>query len=223
MIRKILGYYLLASYRRKILDSMLQKHAHIYKGVVLDIGGRDRGKFRSPKDKVDKWVVTDIEKSRNPDLVLDVCAMKTVRSESVDVINALELFEHVKEPEKGVTECFRVLKKGGAMILSMPFLYPVHADPCDFQRWTDQKLRWELGRAGFSIEKIELMGGFFTVLADMTKTLNQAAFPLIRYTGFFLYPILDILTLADRLTPIKNSRMLGKYTTGYFVIAKKPA
>lgn len=101
-LKKSLGYYYLASYRRKILDRLLSKHAHLYHGIVIDIGGRDRGKFRSPKDTVEKWMVADIEASRNPDIVLDVCNMHDIGKGSIDVVNALELFEHVEDPAKGL-------------------------------------------------------------------------------------------------------------------------
>jgi len=41
--------------------------------VVLDIGGRNRGKFIKPKDKVEKWIFADIESKHKPDIVVDVC------------------------------------------------------------------------------------------------------------------------------------------------------
>lgn len=219
-LRKKMGYFLLASNRRKILDNLLEKHRERYKGVVLDIGGRDRGKFRSPKDSVQKWIIADIEKDRMPDIVLDICDMRVFKDESVDTINALEVFEHVENPEKGLAECFRILKKGGVFIVSMPFLYPIHADPNDFQRWTAEKWRQELRKTGFSIDVLHPMGRFFTVLADMAKTLNASLGPL-KFFGFLFYPILNATTYLDRTKIVKNNPTLTSYTTGYLIICKK--
>lgn len=216
-----LGYYFFASYRRKLIDKLQEKHKHLYKGIVLDIGGRDRGLFKSPKDKVEKWITTDIESSRNPDMVLDVAKMDTLENESVDVINAIELFEHVEKIDKGIDECVRVLKKDGTMIISVPFLFPVHADPHDFQRWTDNKWKNALSERGLSIETFEIMGAYFTVLGDSLKALFESFPPLVRHLQIIFYPFLDLLVSFDKTSAIKNHKRLGKYHGGYFIIAKK--
>lgn len=54
-MKKKIKYYFGTSNRRKILDALQQKYSHLYQGVVLDIGGRDRGKFKKPKDRVKNW------------------------------------------------------------------------------------------------------------------------------------------------------------------------
>ena len=47
-------YYRWATYRRKLLDIIQEKYKYLYNGVLLDIGGRNRGKFIKPMDKVEK-------------------------------------------------------------------------------------------------------------------------------------------------------------------------
>jgi SAM-dependent methyltransferase len=218
--RERTAYYLFATNRRKMLDRLLRMHVELYRGVVLDIGGRDRGAFRSPKEKVDRWIIADIESIRRPDILLDVCDMNGIQDESIDVINALELFEHVREPERGLSECFRVLKQGGTCIISMPFLYPVHADPHDFQRWTAHKWKYELQKIGFHIDTLEPMGRYFSVLVDFLKYGNRSLGPL-QYIGFLVYPLLDLFMALDTIPAIASGKILGKFTTGYFIIVKK--
>ncbi|MDK2789545.1 MAG: hypothetical protein PWP15_52 [Methanothermococcus sp.] len=220
MIKK-LQYYFWATYRRKILDKLQEKYKHLYEGIVLDIGGRDRGYFKKPKNKVKKWIFADIVKEYNPDIVLDVSNMKNIENESIDVINAIELFEHVLEVEKGLDECYRVLKKKGFLIISVPFLYQIHADPYDFQRWTEDKWHIELEKRGFKIEKIEIMGRFFTVFGDMLKLLIKFLPFGIRHLSYVLFPIIDLIVLLDNYDVIKKHEKLGKYHGGYFIICKK--
>jgi len=219
-LRKSIQYYFWATYRRKILDKLLEENKHYYKGIVLDIGGRERGKFRKPKDKVKKWIFADIEEKYNPDIVLDVCDMEQIQDESINAINATELFEHVENPEKGLQECFRVLKKEGVMILSVPFLYPIHGDPYDFQRWSEEKWRRKLKEIGLKIEKFEIMGRYFTVLADAKKTFVKSL-PLLRWVLYLFYPLLDLLAKLDNFSSVCNHPKLGKFHGGYFIIAKK--
>ncbi len=107
--KKAISYYFWATYRRKILDRLLEEDKHYYKGIVLDIGGRDRGRFEKPKDKVEKWVFADIEEKHKPDIVLDITDMVSINDKSIDVINAIETLEHVEKPERALSECHRVL------------------------------------------------------------------------------------------------------------------
>ena len=219
-LKQYLQYYFWATYHRRLLDKLLEQSKNYYKGVVLDIGGRDRGSFVSPKDKVKKWIFVDIENKYKPDIVMDVCDMSGINNESIDVVNAIELFEHVENPKKGLRECYRVLKKRGIMVLSAPFLFPVHADPYDFQRWTEDKWKRELERLGFKMLKFEVMGRFFTVLSDMGKTFIKSIPRILRWILYLFYPLLDWSVELDNLGFIKNHR-LGKFHGGYFMIIEK--
>jgi SAM-dependent methyltransferase len=221
MILHRLKYYLKSTYRRQILDKLLKKYEYIYKGIVLDIGGRDRGKFTKPKHKVDKWIFADIEEKHQPDILLDISDMYMIDNESIDIVSAMEVFEHVEKINQGISECYRVLKKGGKLILSVPFLYPVHADPFDFQRWTLTKWEKELTQKGFKIEQIDIMGHFFTVKNSMNRALIQSLPFFIRYFGYLLFPFFDLINRLDKTKYIQNHSKLGNYHGGYFIIAEK--
>ncbi len=219
--KKAISYYFWATYRRKILDRLLEENKHYYKGIVLDIGGRDRGRFEKPKDKVEKWVFADIVEKHKPDIVLDITDMASINDKSIDVINAIETFEHVEKPEKGLRECHRVLADKGVMIMSVPFIFPIHADPYDFQRWTRDKWKKELEASGFMIEKLEEMGYFFTVMMDMIITLIKELPSWIRRVCKLTYPLMSLLAKLDECGIVRKNDRLNKYTTGYYMILRK--
>lgn len=58
-----------------------------------------------------------------------------------DTVLLLEVLEHLPEPQTAVKEAKRVLSPNGRLILSTPFLYPIHDAPTDYQRWTKYGLR----------------------------------------------------------------------------------
>lgn len=60
---------------------------------------------------------------------------------SVDAVLSESLLEHVPNPRAVVQEMMRVLKPGGILYASVPFLTPYHASPDDFNRWTRSGLR----------------------------------------------------------------------------------
>lgn len=219
-IRYALESYFGTSYRRKKIDKILEKYRSLYSGVVLDIGGRDRGNFNKPKGSVTKWIFADIVEDFHPDIVLDVTNMSQIENDSIDTINAIEVFEHVNDPEKGIAECYRTLKPGGVFIASTPFLYGIHADPYDFQRWTGEKWKLVLNKAGFSTIEVTSMGTCVSVSLDMLKALFRYSHPILKFLSFPLYPILDVIEKLDGTSWAKKS-VCGRYVGGYFIVAKK--
>jgi SAM-dependent methyltransferase len=70
---------------------------------------------------------------------------------SFNAVICLEVLEHVPDPAIVVNEIARVLTPGGRAWISMPFLYPLHDAPFDFQRYTEFGLRRDIQRAGLEI------------------------------------------------------------------------
>jgi len=60
---------------------------------------------------------------------------------SIDAVICESLLEHVKDPQVVINQIYRVLKPGGMIYISTPFIIPFHSSPYDFYRWTDAGLR----------------------------------------------------------------------------------
>jgi SAM-dependent methyltransferase len=73
------------------------------------------------------------------------------RDASVDGIVLKDVLEHIDGPRTALRECARILRPGGTMVLWMPFMYPVHDAPHDYQRFTEHGLSACLGDAGFDV------------------------------------------------------------------------
>lgn len=110
---------------------------------------------------------------------------------SVDAIVCESLLEHVPRPQKIVDEMYRVLRPGGGMYIVIPFVYPFHASPNDFQRWSVTGLR-ELLKAGH-IEKIGTRAGPTSALVGQLGTWFAIAF------SFGYEPLYNLLSLVGLL------------------------
>ena len=89
------------------------------------------------KDK--GYVGCDVQEGCNVDRVEDLEAL-TLPDESVGTAIALETLEHVQDIQKAFKELYRVLKKGGVLIVASPFIFPIHDVPNDYWRFTPKAL-----------------------------------------------------------------------------------
>lgn len=145
------------------------------KGTILDVGAADRWIAQHLGEEAN-YLALDYPATGNqfyaarPDIFGDACSLPVVEA-SVDGVVCLEVIEHVPDPGIAIKEIARVLRPGGSAWISMPFLYPVHNEPYDFQRYTRYGLRRDAERAGLEVVVIRRSGhalraaGLITCLA----------------------------------------------------------
>ena len=160
------------SMRRRCVDEFLTRRmAALPAGTrLLDVGGYpgpQRGKFDAGTLPVGR-VTVNIARSRRPHVLADALALP-FRDASFGAALVSEVLEHVPEPGVVLEQVARVLEPRGVLVVTVPFMFPVHGDPEDHGRYTEFAWRRMLPAAGFRVEAIERQGRFFTVLADMLR------------------------------------------------------
>jgi SAM-dependent methyltransferase len=85
-----------------------------------------------------------------------------VRTASCDTVLSVEVLEHLPNPESCVSEMARVLKPGGKLLFTVPFVQPLHQLPYDFRRYTIHGLADILERNGLKVESITPRGNVAT-------------------------------------------------------------
>lgn len=93
---------------------------------------------------------------KNVDIVADITHLPFADNSIDAVINEFVL-EHVKNPEAIVVEIKRILKPGGLVYISAPFIEGFHSSPRDYQRWTKSGLIYLM--KDFRLEKIGIRSG----------------------------------------------------------------
>jgi len=83
----------------------------------------------------------------------DICS--AVHPDRFDLIIADQVFEHVLWPYRAARNTRSMLKDGGRLVVTTPFLIRIHEDPVDCSRWTETGLRHLLAEAGFDLNKIQ--------------------------------------------------------------------
>jgi len=196
-----------------------------FKGKVLDVGGKKenkRGAFYPSEKDVESWEYLNIDETTNPDYL---CSSESIpiKDESFDTILLIEVLEHLEKPQATLNEVHRLLKDDGRLIVTMPFLYPLHPDPHDFQRWTPEKIEMEFNNAGLKVIEIKNMGGVFAVINDLIhaslQRTNGNKRPLFnRIVDKIFMPVLSrIFMWLDKSSARKHVNI----TTGFYVVSAK--
>ena len=134
---------------------------------VVDIGA-GKAPFRK-LIKAKKYIGIDIEDRGFGDglIIADINECVPLKDQSVDLVLMTEVLEHIKEPKAVLAEVYRILKPGGKLILTTPFVWPEHEAPNDFYRYTKYGLEYLLREAGFVNIDIKPSSGYGRTLLQL--------------------------------------------------------
>jgi SAM-dependent methyltransferase len=142
--------------RRELLRAM-QALAPELRGRVLDIGcgTRPYENLTAAKEYVGLELDTpENRQNKKADVFYDGRALPFPDG-SFDAVICNQVLEHVFEPDAFVREIARVLRGGGRLLLTVPFVWDEHEQPRDFGRYSSFGLSALLARNGLRVLRQE--------------------------------------------------------------------
>lgn len=195
---------------------------------VLDIGSGDskQADLLGPQCRLWRldYPVTNARYRTPPDIYADACHLP-LADNKFDAVLLLEVLEHVSDDRQALCEIHRVLKPGGKLYISVPFIYPLHDKPADFHRYTSFGIARLLQEKGFVVLNEFHHGNSFITAAYL---FNMALLELTRdlfiksriaglVTAFVFYPFCIIVNLLS--WPLLLFKQPRASCLGHFVIA----
>jgi SAM-dependent methyltransferase len=190
--------------RRQIeheLDARLRPHAG---DVVVDMGCGDMPYRPLFEARGARYVGCDIDSAAQvqitpgmPIALDDACASLVV---------SFQVLEHVWDLGWYLAECRRLLRPGGALLLSTHGTWLYHPHPTDFRRWTQDGLVKEIEAHGFTVERITGLMGPLAWTTQFRLLGYREVLRRIPLLGALVLPFLIALMnvrmeLEDAITP----------------------
>lgn len=122
---------------RSIVSSLRIATSHITSaGNVLDVGC-GTSPYRHMLPSGSRYTGIDIETGLGkPDIVIQPDKPWPVSNAYFDTVLCTQVLEHAEDQNLLLSEIRRVLKPGGLLVLSVPFIYNEHGMPWDYRRFT---------------------------------------------------------------------------------------
>ncbi|MCR4321040.1 MAG: class I SAM-dependent methyltransferase [Candidatus Brocadiaceae bacterium] len=222
----ILGLFLNPFFfARKGLFENIFALAKYISGKTLDIGCGQK-----PYEKLfnsSRYVGLEIEtlenkKNKRADCFYDGKTFP-FRDDEFESVIVSEVFEHVFNPDDFLNEIHRVLKPGGTLLITVPFVWDEHEQPNDYARYTSFGLRHILEKSGFEVIEhrksvcdiravFQLLNGYI-----YKKTVTKNIYANILITAFFMSPFNILGELLSKVLP-KNEDL---YLDNVILLKKK--
>ncbi len=206
---------------KNVLTAVIDDDLH-----CLDVGCGDRPyeSFFAPAH----YVGVDVQNSgrpltmKQPDQFYDGKTLPYADA-SFGLVMSTQVLEHVPDPLALLTEMARVCKRGGYVIVSLPFVYQEHEEPFDYFRFTGFGIASLLQRAGLQVVTVNKDSTAVDAIAVLVNTYVMSSLvPPVRGLGrllalLFCFPVQLLAMVLAKALP--NG---GQLYLNLVVLARKP-
>jgi len=157
------------------------------------------------------------------DLYID-CTDTGLEPESFNTLLSTQVMEHIFDINKYVKECYRLLKKDGIGIFTIPMSWRCHAEPYDYYRFTKYSLEKIFKENGFDILELRGIEGafastiqhFILFLCNRPSPRNILIRVINRIVSNIVFSVMNYIALKlDRHFPD------DKFCLDYLLVVKK--
>jgi SAM-dependent methyltransferase len=207
----------------KGLSEALARRAKSVRGDVLDYGCGEMP-YRSLFTHSASYRGADIASNPAADVVYEAEGRLPLSDDSVDGVLSTQVLEHVRDPSGYLTECRRVLKPAGRLLLSAPGFWAWHG-PGDWRRWTHEGLIYEIESAGFRVLDLDavcIVRGFFLQFMNVMVFSRLSRHSLTYPLGAALIAITNVVGTIFRDEIVSTSAKEATHIAFAYVVVAEP-
>jgi SAM-dependent methyltransferase len=186
--------------------------------LLVDFGCGDMPYRPIIEPLIAKYLGVDLDINPKAEHFIDFDSKTSLPDNYCDIVLSNQVLEHVDSPDGYLNEAFRILKPGGALVISTHGYWFYHPTPNDYWRWTSAGLRKTIERAGFSISS------FYGILGLAASGLQLFQDGICLKLPKFLVPVFALfMQLLVRLfNKINSQAQRDRDAALYVIVAQKP-
>ncbi|MDQ2731157.1 MAG: class I SAM-dependent methyltransferase [Armatimonadota bacterium] len=198
----------------------------MFEGELLDVGcGNKPYAIWFTPGKVHAHVGIDVASAPKVDVVITPGVPWALDSGAFDGVLCTQVLEHAADLDHVIQEMVRVLKPGGLLLVTVPFIYNEHGAPDDYRRFSVHGAR-NLLEPQFEVQRVIREGAIGSTLGTLwLNWLNEAlnAHKLLRLGRAPLLPAWIVFCGAVNLVCATVDRLdrTGAYYNNTLVLARK--
>lgn len=176
--------------------------------VVLDVGCAEQP-FRSfIESSGRRYVGMDVvQNTRGSVEILSTLEAAPDAAPGYAVILCTEVLEHVRDINAAFAGLRRLCAIGGAVVVTVPFIFPLHMEPYDYRRLTMHGLRQLAVDHGFAVETTTMIGQLPQILAML---VDDASILPVSRAWLAKVKVAMLRVAAKGLVRLLDSAMLTK-------------
>ncbi|SPH24769.1 Ubiquinone biosynthesis O-methyltransferase [Defluviimonas aquaemixtae] len=189
-------------------------------GRVLDVGGGAKSPYVSHMSQGIEVESVNIDPKIEPTYLIEPGERFPVPEARYDHVICLNTLEHIYDAASVLKDIRRVLKPGGTAIVTVPWIFRIHAHPDDYFRATPSWWRESFERAGFSqLELQPLVWGRYTSASAISG--HRGPFPRLMFHGAHLRDWLyALLTVRGGTYSGKRGERICAVSSGWMMIGE---
>ena len=184
-------------------------------GAVLDVGCAEQPFRALIESSGQQYVGMDVVQNRMRSVdIVSTLEDAPAPAQAFRVILCTEVVEHVVDIDLAFAGLRRLAATGGTVVMTVPFVFPLHMEPYDFRRLTLHGVRRLAADHGFSVEAATPLGGLPEVLATLIadasilpvsrSAIAKAKVGLLRLAAAALVRVLDARSLSNGIAINSN-------------------
>lgn len=199
------------------LDPLIARYV---RGRVLDAGAGRMAWRHKLAPKATEYIAMDYT-STHVDLNFlgDLRGPLPLADHSIDTVFCCSVLEHIPEPWLVFTELKRIVRPGGHVIMSVPFLYYLHGTPHDYFRFTKYGLTEMAAKSGFDIAELQSSGGMAHAVLHAASMLSAAVLWHRRAPWLAALPARFLFAIARLIDAVDRGKLFAQTVTA---VLRKP-
>ena len=184
-------------------------------GAVLDVGCAEQPFRALIESSGQQYVGMDVVQNRMRSVdIVSTLEDAPSPAQAFRLILCTEVLEHVVDIDAAFAGLRRLAAPGGTVVMTVPFVFPLHMEPYDFRRLTLHGVRRLAADHGFSVEAATPLGGLPEVLATLIadasilpvsrSAIAKAKVGLLRLAAAALVRVLDARSLSNGIAINSN-------------------